>query len=76
MVLIELKFTTMLEEPEWQDKDGKRVEFESEAYGCKVTSKITRPVMVVFGNEVGANIYITGDGHIGGEKLICKKGCI
>ena len=37
---------TMLEEPELKDKDGNRVEFEQEAYGCKVTSKITRPNMV------------------------------
>ena len=28
----------MLEEPEWQDKDWDRVEFESEAFGCTVTS--------------------------------------
>ena len=50
MVLIESKFTTMLEEPEWQDKYGNRVEFESEAYGCKVTSKTTQPDMVLLGN--------------------------
>ena len=41
---------TMLEETEWQDKDGNRVEFESEAYGCKVTIKITRPDMVLLGD--------------------------
>ena len=41
MALIEEKCMTMSEELEWQDKYGERVEFESEAYGCKVTSKIT-----------------------------------
>ena len=50
---------------EWQYKDGKRVEFESEAYVCKVTSKITRPYMVLI-IKVGGNIEMNGDGNIGG----------
>ena len=29
--------------------------------------------MVLLGDEVGDNIDMTGDGHIGGEKLICDK---
>ena len=66
----------MFEEPEWQDKDGNHVEFESEAYGCKVNSKITRPDVVLLGYEVGGNLDMTGDGHIGGEKLLCEKFCI
>ena len=76
MALSKAKFMTMLEEPEWQDKDGNRVEFESEGYGCKLTSKITRPDMVLLGDEVVSDLYITGDGNIGGEKLLCEKGCI
>ena len=76
MALIEANITTMLEEPEWQDKDGNRVEFESEAYGCKVTSEITRPDMVFIGDEVGGNIDMTGDGHIGGDKLLREERCI
>ena len=32
--------------------------------------------MVLLGNEVGVNIDMTGDGHIGGYKLISEKGCI
>ena len=67
---------TMLEELEWKDKYGKRVEFESETYGFKVAGKITRPDMVLLGNEVGGHTDMTGDGHIGGEKLLCEKGCI
>ena len=66
----------MLEETEWQEKDGNRVEFESQAYVCKVASKITQPDMVILGNEVGGNLYMIGDGHIGGEKLLCDKVCI
>ena len=59
-----------------QDKDGNRVKFESEAYGCRVTSKITRPDMVLLGDEFGGNIDMIGDGNIVGEKLICDKDCI
>ena len=29
--------------------------------------------MVLLGDDVGANLDITGDGHIGGYKLIMRK---
>ena len=32
--------------------------------------------MVLFGDKVGGNIDMTGDGHIGGEKVLCEKCCI
>ena len=32
--------------------------------------------MVLLGDEVGGNLDITGDGHIGRNKLVCEKGCI
>ena len=54
----------MLEETEWQDNCGNNYKFESEAYSCKVTIKITRPNMVLIGNEVEYNLDMTGDGHI------------
>ena len=60
---------TMLEEPEWQDKNGNRFGFESEAFGCEVTSKIFRPDVVLLCDEVGGNIDMTGDGRIGGDKV-------
>ena len=55
---------TMLEEPVWKDMDGNRVEFESEAYSCKLASKITQPIMVLLGDESGANLHMTGHVHI------------
>ena len=67
---------TMLEEPEWQYKDGKRVEFESEAYRCKVSTKITQTNMVLLGDEVGGNLDMNGVLHTGGEIFLCEKGCI
>ena len=39
--LIEAKFMMMSEEPEWKYKDGNHVEFESDAFGCKVASKFS-----------------------------------
>ena len=32
--------------------------------------------MILLGNEAGANLYMTGDGHIGEEKFLCVKGYI
>ena len=62
-VLIKEKFMMVLEGQEWQYKDGNRVEFESDAFFCKVTSNISRPDMVLLGDEVGGNIDMNGDGH-------------
>ena len=76
MLLSEAKVVTMLEEPEWQDKDGNRVESESDTCGCKVTSKFYRPEMVLLVNLVVVNLDMTGDGHIVGVKLLCDKCCI
>ena len=66
----------MLEEPEWKYKDGNHVEFESDEYGCKLTSRFSRPNMVLLGDKVGGNIDMAGNGHIGTEKKICEKFCI
>ena len=30
--------------------------------------------MVLLGDKVGGNLDMTGDGHIGGNKIICEKG--
>ena len=32
--------------------------------------------MVLLGEKVSGNIYMTGNGHIGGEKVLFEKGCI
>ena len=50
------KFMTMLEESERKENDGNRVEFGSEAYVCKVTTKSFWPDTVILGNEVGYNL--------------------
>ena len=74
MALIKSKVVTTLQELEWQDKDGNHVELRSEAYGCKVGGKIiTQHDMVFLGDEVGANLDMTGHGHIEGEIFISEK---
>ena len=76
MALIKEKVMTLLEETVSKYKDGKCVGFESEAYSCKAKPKITQPARVILGDEVGAIIDMNGDGHIGGDKLLCETGCI
>ena len=49
----------------WMTKDGVECNVD-DAYGCRVTHTITRPEMCLCGDEVGANICMAGDGHVGG----------
>ena len=49
---------------------------EAEVYGCKVSCKLTHPDFFVVIDEVGGNINLKGDGHIGGEKSIFEAGVI
>ena len=67
---------TILEEPEWQDKDRNRVEFESDVFGCKLARTFSRTDILLLGDKFGGNIDMTGNGHIVGEKSICEKCCI
>ena len=50
------------------------MENEVDAAGCKVTHDITLPEMVVVVDEVGGNTNQKGDGHIGGELMMCEPG--
>ena len=63
------------ETPVWMDRHGYIVE-EKDSLGCKVTHDIIRPDMCVVGDEVGGNISMKGDGHAGGELLLCASGTI
>jgi len=62
-----------LDEPVWMDRDG-NICSEQEAYGCKVHHQIVRPDMCLCGDEVGGNISMKGDGHVGGELFVTEKG--
>ena len=69
------KVATPYAAPMWQDYDGNPC-LEKDAFGCKVTHNLTHPEMCVVMDEVGGNTSQKGDGHIGGELLVCAKGMI
>ena len=62
-----------LDKPVWMDRLGNLCS-EEEAFGCKVFYKIVRPDMCLCGDEVGKNLSMKGDGHIGGKKFLTARG--
>ena len=64
-----------LDEPIWMTRDGVDCT-ANDAYGCKVTHAIIRPEMCLCGDEVGGNICMAGDGHVGGELFLAERGTI
>ena len=56
-------------------KDGVECNVD-DVNGCRVTHTITRPEMCLCGDEVGGNICMAGDGHVGGELFLAEKGTI
>jgi hypothetical protein len=58
------------------DIDGNVVESADKAYGQPCTIRITHPELCFVADEVGSNISQTGDGNIGGRKLVCATGCV
>ena len=50
--LVHAKIAVKLDEPEWQDDKGKKVE-EDKAIGCRVTHRILRPDYCVVGDKTG-----------------------
>ena len=62
-----------LSPPVWMDREGNVVEAEL-SYGCQVTIEIKHPECCLGLDELGGNTSQKGDGHIGGQLLICGKG--
>ena len=73
--MVDANVASIYEDPMWQDCDGTRCN-ESNSFGCKVTHNLTHPEMCIVMDEVGGNTSQKGDGHIGGELLVCGKGMI
>ena len=71
----EAQVAVKLDDPVWMDKDGNIVE-EGQAFGQKVTHRITRPDMFLVGDEVGGNTSQLGDGNIGGKLMLCERGTV
>jgi len=72
--LVDCGLAKKLDNPVWMDCAGNIVD-EKDACGCKVTIDITHPEMIVVADEVGGNTNMKGDGHVGGQKYLCEKGC-
>jgi len=58
-----------LTEPTWMDKDGNECG-EDTCFGCRVNYKLLHPDQCFVGDEVGGNISMKGDGHVGGRLLL------
>ena len=54
------------------DKQGEIVEHSDEAFGLPTQYLIQRPDKLLFVDEVGSNTCTTKDGHVGGEKFLCR----
>ena len=70
---VDAKVAVERDSPAWMDRTGNVVE-ESEAFGCKVTHDIIHPEYVLVMDEVGGNTSQKGDGHVGGELMVCEAG--
>ena len=57
----------------WIDKNGDKVHNEENAVGLKVEVEITHPDWIIFGDEVGIDICMKDDGHVGGQKFVSTK---
>lgn len=64
-----------LTEPTWMDKDGNECD-EDTSFGCKVNYKLLLPDQCFVGDEVGGNISMKGDGHVGGRLLLSSPDSI
>ena len=62
---------TELEKPIYMDRVGNFVEKEN-AYGLKVTHRITHPQYILHGDEVGNNKNQRSDGSFGVEKRLAS----
>ena len=64
-----------LASPEWTEREGKITE-EAVAFGCKCSHRLSHPEYCVVLDEVGGNINMNGDEHIGREMYLCNSGVI
>ncbi len=65
--------TIKLDKHVWMDRLDNLCS-EEESFGCNVFYMLVRPDMCLCGDEVGGNLSMNGDGHIGGKKLLAARG--
>jgi hypothetical protein len=71
--MVEAGVAIQLDHPIWMDEQGNTVP-ESDSKGFKVKVKLTIPDMCIVIDEVGSNLSMVKDGHVGGEKFVVGKG--
>ena len=75
MLMVEAKLASKLDQPVCKDKANDDVSEESEeAYGLKVSTDLHLPQCCVVMDEVGSDLNMMNDGHLGGTKFITRRG--
>ena len=68
--MVDAGLAKKLEVPRWITRNG-RICSEDQAFGCQVTHDLIKPQLCICGDEVGGNLCMKGDGHIGRELKVC-----
>ena len=71
--MVAAEVVEVINTPIWMDRSGDKCE-QSLLLGCKVTDQISIPDMCILGDEVGGNLCMKGDGHIGGSLFWVERG--
>lgn len=71
--LVEAGVAIDLKDGVWMHRSGK-ICSELDAHGCKVFQELIRPDMCIVGYEVGGNLCMKRDGHVGEEKMLTATG--
>ena len=75
--LLDCKIAVLFDQSVWMNKEGQSVSRDdNDRIGMKVTIDIIRPDLCLLADEVGCNTCQKGDGHVGGKRLVCQKGCV
>jgi hypothetical protein len=73
-LFLETGHAVKLDEPEWQDANGLRVNSEAEAVGLKVTMRLKYPERVLVVDECGDNTNMKRNKKAGNEKYVVARG--
>jgi hypothetical protein len=60
--------------PQYMDKDGNESRGITKIKGMKVKSKLKKTDMCIVLDEVGSNLCMVNDRHIGGKRYVCQRG--
>ena len=63
------------DEPKWLNMNGEECS-EAKALDCKVTHKFLLPGLSFVDDEVGGNLSMKGDSHVGGQKFLTGTGTV